>query len=138
MPPRCRSCLARPVDAAFPLACPAEDGPTRGTREFLAVRVDGPDGPRFGWVRVRNTEGRFDTMVAVDAACCTRAGSAIYAGRTDCQADLAGNSTADLQDFLMFLQLFSSADPRADFTGDGRVAIEDFLAFLQAYAAGCL
>jgi hypothetical protein len=54
-----------------------------------------------------------------------------------CRVDLNGDNNVNVQDFLMFLQLFSSGDARADFTGDNQVNIQDFLSFLQAFAAGC-
>jgi YVTN family beta-propeller protein len=55
------------------------------------------------------------------------------AGNLDVNADL----TINVQDFLSFLQIYSSGDPRADFNRDGAINVQDFLSFLAAYAAGC-
>jgi hypothetical protein len=54
-----------------------------------------------------------------------------------CPADLTHNGAINVQDFLLFLQLYAAADPRGDFNADGAINVTDFLAFLAAYAAGC-
>jgi len=43
----------------------------------------------------------------------------------------------NLQDYLLYLQLFAAADPGADMNGDGRVNVSDYLAYLAAFAQGC-
>ena len=54
-----------------------------------------------------------------------------------CRADLDGDGSLTLFDFLEFQNLFASSDPRADFDGDGSFTIFDFLEFQNAFAAGC-
>jgi hypothetical protein len=54
-----------------------------------------------------------------------------------CRVDVNGDGAVNVQDFLSFLQLYSSGDARADFNQDGSINVQDFLAFLAAYAAGC-
>jgi probable HAF family extracellular repeat protein len=54
-----------------------------------------------------------------------------------CHADLNGNGTLDLFDFLAFTNLFNAQDPAADFDGNGILDLFDFLAFVNAFNAGC-
>lgn len=54
-----------------------------------------------------------------------------------CPADLDGDGTTTIFDFLTFQNLFQDQDPRADFDGDGDFTLFDFLAFQDAFAAGC-
>jgi hypothetical protein len=54
-----------------------------------------------------------------------------------CRADIDGNGSVNVQDFLTFLQLYAAADPRADMDNNGAINIQDFLSFLALYAAGC-
>jgi hypothetical protein len=54
-----------------------------------------------------------------------------------CAADLNGDGSLTVNDFLAFLQFFGTVDPRADFDHSGAVNLQDFLAYLQAYAVGC-
>ncbi|MEQ9095050.1 MAG: GC-type dockerin domain-anchored protein [Phycisphaerales bacterium] len=58
-------------------------------------------------------------------------------GLIDCRADLDGDGTLTIFDFLAFQNLFSAGDPRADFDGDGSLTLFDFLAFQNEFAAGC-
>ena len=55
----------------------------------------------------------------------------------DCPADLDGDGSLTIFDFLAFQNLFDLMDPRADFDGDGFFTIFDFLAFQNAFDAGC-
>ena len=54
-----------------------------------------------------------------------------------CPADLDGDGSLTLFDFLAFQNLFDAGDPAADFDGDGSLTIFDFLAFQNAFDAGC-
>ena len=54
-----------------------------------------------------------------------------------CRADMNGDGSLDIFDFLEFQNAFASGDPRADFDGDGQLTIFDFLAFQNAFAQGC-
>jgi len=54
-----------------------------------------------------------------------------------CRADLDGDGTLTLFDFLAFQNLFDAGDPLADFDGDGSLTLFDFLAFQNEFDAGC-
>ena len=54
-----------------------------------------------------------------------------------CRADLDGDGSLTIFDFLAFQNLFASGDMRADFDGDGSLTIFDFLAFQNEFALGC-
>ncbi len=54
-----------------------------------------------------------------------------------CPADLDGDGTLSIFDFLEFQNLFAAGDPAADFDGDGDLTLFDFLAFQNAFDAGC-
>jgi subtilisin-like proprotein convertase family protein len=54
-----------------------------------------------------------------------------------CRADVNGDGTVNVQDFLSFLQLYAAGDIRADMDGSGFVNVQDFLRYLQLFAAGC-
>ncbi|MEQ8845717.1 MAG: GC-type dockerin domain-anchored protein [Phycisphaerales bacterium] len=54
-----------------------------------------------------------------------------------CPADLDGDGSLTLFDFLRFQNLFDAGDPLADFDGDGDLTLFDFLAFQNAFDAGC-
>ena len=58
-------------------------------------------------------------------------------GGSSCPADLDGDGSLTIFDFLEFQNLFAAMDPRADFDGDGAFTIFDFLEFQNAFAAGC-
>ncbi|UYV13221.1 MAG: hypothetical protein NCW75_02795 [Phycisphaera sp.] len=55
-----------------------------------------------------------------------------------CLADLDGDGSLTVFDFLVFQNLFANSDPAADFDGDGTLTFFDFLAFQDAFATGCL
>ncbi len=54
-----------------------------------------------------------------------------------CRADLDGDGSLTIFDFLAFQNLFDAGDPLADFDGDGSLTIFDFLAFQNEFDAGC-
>ncbi|UYV13554.1 MAG: hypothetical protein NCW75_04545 [Phycisphaera sp.] len=54
-----------------------------------------------------------------------------------CPANLDGDGTLTLFDFLAFQNRFDAMDPIADFDGDGDFTLFDFLAFQDAFDAGC-
>ena len=64
-------------------------------------------------------------------------GFALLTGGGACTADLDGDGSLSIFDFLAFQNLFDSGDTRADFDGDGSLTIFDFLAFQTAFDAGC-
>ncbi len=54
-----------------------------------------------------------------------------------CRADLDGDGSLSIFDFLAFQNLFDAGDVRADFDGDGSLTIFDFLAFQNEFDSGC-
>ena len=54
-----------------------------------------------------------------------------------CIADIDGDGSLSVFDFLAFQNLFDAGDARADLDGDGALTIFDFLAFQDAFDAGC-
>ena len=71
------------------------------------------------------TEAAIDAFEIVQMSCDT------------CQADVTGDGTLDIFDFLGYQNLFDAGDLRADFDGDGSLTIFDFLAFQTAFDTGC-
>ncbi|MEQ9094636.1 MAG: GC-type dockerin domain-anchored protein [Phycisphaerales bacterium] len=68
----------------------------------------------------------------------TDAGAAyLFAFTSACRADLDGDGSLTIFDFLQFQNLFSLGDPTADFDNDGNLTLFDFLAFQNEFAAGC-
>ncbi len=55
----------------------------------------------------------------------------------DCRADIDGDGSLTIFDFLAFQNLFDAGDLGADFDGDGALTLFDFLAFQNEFAAGC-
>jgi hypothetical protein len=58
-------------------------------------------------------------------------------GGSGCRADLDGDGSLTIFDFLTFQNLFDAGDPTADFDGDGALTIFDFLTFQNEFDAGC-
>ncbi|MEO1279112.1 MAG: GC-type dockerin domain-anchored protein [Planctomycetota bacterium] len=58
-------------------------------------------------------------------------------GGSGCRADLDGDGSLTLFDFLQFQNLFDAGDIAADFDGDGSLTLFDFLAFQNEFDAGC-
>jgi hypothetical protein len=58
-------------------------------------------------------------------------------GGVVCRADLDGDGSLTIFDFLTFQNLFDAGDPTADFDGDGSLTIFDFLTFQNEFDAGC-
>ncbi len=54
-----------------------------------------------------------------------------------CPPDLNNDGTTNTQDFLLFLNLWSSNDPQADWNNDGLINSQDFLAYLNDWVTGC-
>jgi len=65
------------------------------------------------------------------------ASGSAYIFHQRCPADLTGDGVVDTQDFLTFLNAWSSGDPIADWNEDGSINTQDFLAYLNAWVAGC-
>ncbi|MFI4883239.1 MAG: GC-type dockerin domain-anchored protein, partial [Phycisphaerales bacterium JB064] len=58
-------------------------------------------------------------------------------GGSGCRADLDGDGSLTIFDFLTFQNLFDAGDLTADFDGDGSLTIFDFLSFQNEFDAGC-
>ncbi|MGD1915440.1 MAG: GC-type dockerin domain-anchored protein [Phycisphaerales bacterium] len=58
-------------------------------------------------------------------------------GGGGCPADIDGDGSLTIFDFLAFQTLFDSGDLGADFDGDGVLTIFDFLEFQTQFDAGC-
>ncbi|MEO1278887.1 MAG: GC-type dockerin domain-anchored protein [Planctomycetota bacterium] len=54
-----------------------------------------------------------------------------------CRADIDGDGSLTIFDFLAFQTAFDGGDLAADFDGDGSLTIFDFLAFQTEFDAGC-
>ncbi|MFG0286139.1 MAG: GC-type dockerin domain-anchored protein [Phycisphaerales bacterium JB039] len=111
-------------------------GPDAGTGGGVWVTADGA-----AWERVGTAlDGRATTALATldGALLSATAGAGVWELDSACPADLDGDGTLTVFDFLTFGNLFAAGDPRADFDGDGLLTLLDFLAFQNAFAAGCL
>ncbi len=58
-------------------------------------------------------------------------------GGGGCRADIDGDGSLTLFDFLAFQNAFDAGDLLADFDGDGSLTLFDFLAFQNEFDAGC-
>ena len=97
------------------------------------------DGKAFALVRIDDDPAAVDSL---EFEVTTPAGSDRGVVRfelpgSDCRADLDGDGSLTIFDFLAFQNLFDSGDPAADFDGDGSLTIFDFLAFQNEFDAGC-
>ena len=54
-----------------------------------------------------------------------------------CRADIDGDGSLTIFDFLGFQNLFDMGDLQADFDGDGALTLFDFLAFQNEFDMGC-
>jgi len=54
-----------------------------------------------------------------------------------CRADMDGDGTLTLGDFLLLADAFDAGEDRADLDGDGALTVFDFLAFQNVFEAGC-
>ena len=54
-----------------------------------------------------------------------------------CRADVDGDGSLTIFDFLAYQNLFDAGDPLADFDADGVLTLFDFLAFQNEFDAGC-
>ncbi|MEQ8844323.1 MAG: GC-type dockerin domain-anchored protein [Phycisphaerales bacterium] len=54
-----------------------------------------------------------------------------------CRADMDGDGSLTIFDFLAFQNRFDAGDLAADFDGDGSLTIFDFLSFQNEFDAGC-
>jgi probable HAF family extracellular repeat protein len=93
-----------------------------------------------------------DDWILSSCTCISRDGTALAgfgfnpSGQTEawvaripgvCRADVNGDGSVNVQDFLVYLQAFAAADSSADLNGDGSVTVQDFLVFLNLYGLGC-
>ncbi|MEQ8317713.1 MAG: GC-type dockerin domain-anchored protein [Phycisphaerales bacterium] len=60
-----------------------------------------------------------------------------FGGDGPCRADIDGDGSLTIFDFLAFQNLFDAGDLAADFDGDGQLTIFDFLQFQNEFDAGC-
>jgi hypothetical protein len=60
-----------------------------------------------------------------------------FACDAGCRADIDGDGSLTLFDFLAFQNLFDAGDLAADFDGDGQLTLFDFLTFQNEFDAGC-
>ena len=65
------------------------------------------------------------------------AGAIRVEAHNPCRADLDGDGSLTIFDFLAFQNLFDAGDLLADFDADGSLTIFDFLAFQNEFDAGC-
>lgn len=54
-----------------------------------------------------------------------------------CEVDFDGSGALDTQDFLAFLNAWSTRNPAADWDGNGLIDTRDFLEYLSQWVAGC-
>lgn len=54
-----------------------------------------------------------------------------------CRADIDGDGSLTIFDFLAFQNAFDAGDLLADFDGDGELTLFDFLSFQNAFSRGC-
>lgn len=81
-----------------------------------------------GWVHINALFGPDDFVIPYDGG---------FIQIRDCRADWNGDGNVNTQDFLAYLNAWSSGDASADLNGDGTVNTLDFLAFLGLWSAGC-
>ena len=83
-----------------------------------------PDGSRIYFIRDKDFDGQLALYyVDVDGGVC--------------RADIDGDGSLTIFDFLGFQNLFDAGDLAADFDGDGSLTLFDFLAFQNEFDAGC-
>ena len=91
-----------------------------------------------GFVLARTDLGGGSPAVARGVAVSAWGGHvAGFALATACEADLDGDGTLTLFDFLTFQNAFAAGEARADCDRDGSLTLFDFLCFQNAFAAGC-
>jgi hypothetical protein len=97
------------------------------------------DGKAFALVRIDADATTFDDLeFEVTTPAGTDRGLVRFElGGPTCRADLDGDGSLTIFDFLAFQNLFDAGDPVADFDGDGSLTIFDFLAFQNEFDAGC-
>jgi hypothetical protein len=108
------------------LACNDDSGPPSPCDGSLQSYVTAPVQAGMTYlVRISGYNGRSGT------------GTLHVACHAPCVADVNGDFSVNVQDYLAYLQLYAAADPRADINHSGAVNVQDYLAYLQLYAAGC-
>lgn len=98
--------------------------PSGGSKVSVVVYRAQPDDPQVGQpltIRLSGpTQGNFDNV-----------------RMTTCRADLDGDGSLTVFDFLAYQNLFASGDFQADFQADCTLDIFDYLAFLNSFSGGC-
>jgi hypothetical protein len=126
-----------------------DDGPPSHAFRLIAVGPDGTQAPSplYDAAPGYAVEGFMGVVLPGGISSVIFECSAVYPFEIDhlqvgllvdpCPADLDGDGTLTLFDFLAFQNLFDTGDPLADFDGDGALTLFDFLAFQNAFDAGC-
>jgi len=101
-------------------------------------------GDLLGWSTVGvmdvNDDGALDFMLSAvgnDDAGLDAGRVYVIAGEIDCEADVNGDGSLDILDFVAFQTLFTSGDPSADCTDDDVLNVLDFVCFQGVFLAGC-
>jgi YVTN family beta-propeller protein len=150
-PSGARAAYLSPVDSTLYIAGPAQAllggvAPAQRSGRFARVRAAGPESALIDWTDLSGlpsgmvfSESQRMAVVALPAR--TPDGvdlvSVGAAGPGRCAADINGDGTVDIRDFLSFLGGYAVGDPRTDFNADGVVNVQDFLAFIVAFATPC-
>ena len=109
---------------------------TTGQQIVKLLASDGSQFDEFGYSVAANANNTVVIGARLDGDNGNASGSA-YIFHQRCPADLTGDGVVDTQDFLTFLNAWSSGDPIADWNEDGSINTQDFLAYLNAWVAGC-
>lgn len=92
---------------------------------------------RYVGFRFENSRSPFELPNALEGGHYANDPPLEYTAGNPCRPDCNEDGELNTQDFLCFLNLFSSGDPGADYNEDGVVNTLDFLAYLNDFNAGC-
>jgi hypothetical protein len=83
------------------------------------------------YVQIEWPDGTFTTRADVAA------NQVITVTWRSCAADFNGDGAVDLEDFVVYQELFAAGDPAADLDEDGRLTFFDFLELGDLFGRGC-